>query len=191
MAQVCFDSSAFYTVMIVGMGTIMYVIFNIYQQKIEETTALFSSSDTDVEQQPSMDVRRGLFAAQVQRLEDMQRMQHPLTPPVRRGPFSYTGTGPSLPVSIPTRGEYGSFQQMGFLHNPNDADQAMPLIGRRIHSNQYEYYTFHHNNPQIKIPIKITGNGEINDGDSVAVYGYANQLTAKIYDLDAPRYIPY
>lgn len=191
MAQVCFDSSAFYTVMIVGIGTIMYVIFNIYQQKLEDTAALFSSSDADVEEQPSEAFRRGLFAAQVQRLEDMQRMQHPLTPPVRRGPFSYTGTGPSLPVSIPTRGEYGSFQQMGFLHNPNDADQAMPLIGRRIHSNQYEYYTFHHNNPQIKIPIKITGNGEINDGDSITVYGYANQLTAKIYDLDAPRYIPY
>jgi len=187
MAQVCFDSSAFYTVMIVGIGTILYVIYNIYQQKLEEILTV----SPEREQPSDIEFRRGLFAAQVQRLEDMQRMHHPLTPPVRRGPFSYTGTGPSVPVSIPTRGEYGSFQQMGFLHNPDDADQAMPLIGRRIHSNQYEYYTFHHNNPQIKIPIKITGDREINDGDNITVYGYANPLTVKIYDLDAPRYIPY
>jgi len=90
----------------------------------------------------------------------------------------------------PTRGEYGSFQQVGYLYNTADVDQAMPLISRRIHSNQYEYYTFHHKNPQIKIPIKIQGNQEINDGDTVSVQGYGN-LQAQIYDLDAPRYIPY
>jgi uncharacterized protein YdeI (BOF family) len=134
----------------------------------------------------------GIFASEVQRLEDMQRMTHPLAPPMRRGPFSYTGhRGPTAPVGIPTRGEYGSFQQMGFLHNAADPDQAMPLVGRRIHSNQYEYYTFHHNNPQIKIPIKIQSNKEINDGDEVTVSGYTTDMQAKIYELDVPRYIPY
>lgn len=187
MAQVCFDSSTFYTVMIVGIGTILYVIFNIYQQKVEEAKALLEPETRT----QSDSVSAGLLAAQVQRLEDMQRMHNPLTPPVRRGPFSYTGARVTVPVNTPTRGEYGSFQQMGFLHNAADEDQAMPLVGRRIHSNQYEYYTFHHNNPQIKIPIKITGNGEINDGDSVTVPGYSTQMEAKIYDLDAPRYIPY
>jgi hypothetical protein len=200
MPQVCFDSSTFYTVIIVGLGVIAYVLTNIYQQKLSDAAELNatdqqvrtqSQANTDREQQDT-NLKRGMFSAQVQRLEDMQRMHHPLTPPVRRGPFSYTGSmGPTIHVNTPTRGEYGSFQQMGFLHNANDPDQAMPLVGRRIHSNQYEYYTFHHNNPQIKIPIKLQGNKELNDGEDITVYGYANPLQVKIYDLDAPRYIPY
>jgi hypothetical protein len=192
MAQICFDTSTFYTVMIVGCSIIAYVIITIYNDKIDEAKAQ-SQAQSQAQSDPVRDTgfERAMFASQVQKLEDMQRMQHPLVPPVRRGPFSYTGTGPSVPVAIPTRGEYGTFQQMGFLHNTADEDQAMPLVGRRIHSNQYEYFTFHHNNPQIKIPIKIQGDREINDGDTVTVYGYANGMQAKIYDLDAPRYIPY
>lgn len=186
MAQVCFDSSTFYTVMIVGIGTILYVINNIYQQK----QSLIMNDEDQPQQLPS-ELERGMFAAQVQRLEDMQRMTHPLSPPMRRGPFSYSGASVTVPVNTPTRGEYGGFQQMGFLHNTADQDQAMPLMGRRIHSNQYEYYTFHHNNPQIKIPIKIKGDREITDGDNVDVHSYGTPLEAKIYDLDAPRYIPY
>ena len=195
MGQVCFDSSAFYTVMIVGISIIIYVITTIYRDKLENTVdmqQMFSDKAREHENSKIEESNlRGLLAAQAQRIEDMQRMHHPLTPPVRRGPFSYTGThGPTM-VNVPTRGEYGSFQQMGYLYNTNDTDQAMPLIGRRLHSNQYEYYTFHHNNPQIKIPIKINGDREINDNDSVTVQGYNNPMQAKIYQLDSPRYIPY
>lgn len=199
MAQVCFDSSTFYAVMIIGIGTIVYVLYTIQtsvQSDIirtddEPTASSAISSTSEVSSSPNHPNMMGMLAAQAQHLEDLQRMHHPLAPPVRRGPFSYTGQSVTVPVNQPTRGEYGSFQQMGFLHNTNDADQAMPLMGRRIHSNQYEYYTFHHNNPQIKIPIKLTGNREINDGDDITVYGYNDPLKAKVYDLDAPRYIPY
>ena len=176
--------------MIVGLGIIAYVINHIYQETSELQRSMQAQSET--QKAPSGDPNlQLLLAAQAQRHEDMQRLAHPLVPPVRRGPFSYMPGGPTVPVSIPTRGEYGSFQQSGYLFNTNTPDQAMPLMGRRIHSNQYEYYTFHHNNPQIKIPIKIQGNKEINDGDTVTVPGYNNNFSAKIYDLDAPRYIPY
>jgi hypothetical protein len=187
MAQVCFDTSTFYTVMIVGISTILYVLYRVgsmpLQVQVQDPSASASSS---------LDIGMGMLAAHAERVEDLQRMHYPLTPPLRRGPFSYSGARTAtVPVSIPTRGEYGSFEQIGFLHNTNNPDQAMPLIGRRIHSNKYEYYTFHHNNPQIKIPIKVTGDREISDGDSIPVHGYPNQLQAKIYDLDSPRYIPY
>ena len=85
----------------------------------------------------------------------------------------------------------GVYNQMGFLHNPENVDQAMPLMGRRLHSQQFEYYTFHHNNPDIKIPIKITGDKEINDGDNVTINIYGKPFQAKIYDLDTPRYVPF
>jgi hypothetical protein len=190
MAQICFDSSIFYAVMIVGLGTIVYVI---YRQSLDAKALLEAEAGRSAEESTGKQIHNpGMLAAQVQRFEDMQRMHHPLTPPVRRGPFSYTGQqGPSVLVNIPTRGEYGNFQQMGFLHNASNPDQAMPLIGRRIHSNQYEYYTFHHNNPQIKIPIKLQGNKEISDGDNIAVHGYSALMQAKIYDLDSPIYVPY
>ncbi len=98
---------------------------------------------------------------------------------------------PRVPVTVPTRGEYGSFQQTGYLYNKDLPDQAMPLMGRRIHSNQYEYYTFHHNNQQIKIPVDVAGKRLLNDGETVSVSGYPQQFHVKIYELDSPRYIPY
>jgi hypothetical protein len=176
MSQVCFDSSAFYTVMIVGVGIIMYVL-----------TMPIIKSHLDLNKRRNN--RKNRWSVPTEVAHDLRNMHHPLTPPVRRNP--YTVGIPMAPIGIPTRGEYGSFQQVGFLHNPNDQTQAMPLVGRRIHSNQYEYYTFHHNNPNIKIPIKLPGNKEINDGDNINVYGYTAPLQVKIYELDGPRYIPY
>ena len=212
MAQICFDTTTFYTVMIAGFSIIIYVIITIYKEKLQEAknllqhssveststpTVIYSSQpETDqIMQQMSVhdqarQIEMGAMAASIQRLEDMQRMHHPMAPPMRRGPFNYTGATQTVPVSIPTRGESGSFQQMGYLYNQANTDQAMPLMGRRIHSNQYEYYTFHHNNPNIKIPIKIQGNKEIMDGENVSVDGYTD-LQAKIYQIDSPRYIPY
>lgn len=204
MPQICFDTGNFYAVVLTGITIIVFVVYSIYQEKVTEAKLALKDMELDrardsdpIIAPDTHDIRdlalqRAQFAAQVQNLEDLQRMVHPLSPPLRRGPFGYTGhSEPVLPVSMPTRGEYGSFQQNGYLYNAGVPDQAMPLMGRRIHSNQYEYYTFHHNNPQIKIPIKIPGNKEINDGESVQVLGYPQQFQVKIYELDSPRYIPY
>ena len=191
MSQVCFDSSAFYTVMIVGIGIIMYVLT---QPVIRSKLKTRARSESRVKSESAGSVNDWQMRTQAMihalHLDDLRHMHHPLTPPVRRNPYTVS-TLPTVPIGIPTRGEYGSFQQLGFLHNPNDTTQVMPLVGRRLHSNQYEYYTFHHNNPQIKIPIKLPGNKEINDGDNINVYGYTAPLQVKIYDLDGPRYIPY
>jgi len=121
---------------------------------------------------------------------DMERMMHPMAPPVRRGTFTGMSHVGNMPVNVPTRGEYGPFHMMGYLHNAADPNQAMPLMGRRVHSNQHEYYTFHHNNPAIKIPIKMKK--EIDDGQTVNVSTYpGSNFTASIYDVDVPRYVPY
>lgn len=196
MAQICFDRSTFFTVVIMGLAIIAYVIITNYQEVVDryrlETEQAAAQSQAQQREPEREQLPPSIIASYAQRLEDMQRMHHPLAPPVRRGPFGGLPAGGStVPILTPTRGEYGSFEQVGFLHNANDTDQAMPLVGRRLHSNQYEYYTFHHNNPQVKIPIKLTGNKEISDGDAITVTGYGTQLTAKIYDLDSPRYIPY
>jgi hypothetical protein len=117
---------------------------------------------------------------------ETNRFFQPMMPPLRRGPLNLGPGGANR-----RRYGYGVFNQMGYLRNPDNVDQVMPLMGRQIHSQQFEYYTFHHNNPDVKIPIKISGDKEINDGESVALEAYAKPFQAKIYDLDTPRYVPW
>jgi hypothetical protein len=119
---------------------------------------------------------------------ELQRYIHPLMPPLRRGPFNLSRNGLNRRRFAQN---YNVFNQMGYLHNVENNDQAMPLMGRMLHSQQYEYYTFHHNNPDIKIPIKINGDKEILNDDDVSIPSYPNTFKAKIYDLDTPRYVPY
>jgi hypothetical protein len=110
-----------------------------------------------------------------------------MAPPLKRDFYNSYYSQVHVPVGIPTRGEYGNFHQLGFLFN--NSEQAMSLMGRRIQSNKFEYYTFHHKNPQIKIPIDHAK--EINTGESLVIPGYTNQFTVRLYENDTPRYVPY
>ena len=178
MAQICFDSTAFYTVLIVSSAIIIYALTHNTKKcykpkKIYKTLIRTTNHDIDYEESS--------------RNFELQRFVHPMMPPMRRGPFNLSRGGLN-------RSRYGSsavFNQMGYLLNSENKDQAMPLMGRQLHSQQYEYYTFHHNNPDIKIPIKINGDKEIIDNENVPLPDYPNTFKAKIYDLDTPRYVPY
>lgn len=136
-----------------------------------------------------------MFAQQMaendQRFTSGERMMNPFVPPVRSDSLSVLSMLQTAPVSVPTRGEYGPFQQFGYLQDPNDVEKAMPLMGRKIHNGRFEYYTFHHNNDNIKIPINIKGDQEIYDGSQVSVHGYPGKFTVKLYDLNGLKYIPY
>lgn len=175
MPQVCFDTTAFYPFMFIN---IMVIVFALY------TVIKYDTQPRSHRSRPSQPV-----IWRDQPSEDLTRMLHPMAPPLKRNfydinPFRSWNVG--VPINIPTRGEYDNFQQLGFLFN--DAEKAMALMGRRIHSNQYEYYTFHHKNPQLKIPIAKTK--EINDGEAVTLPGYTGAFTVKMYDNDYPRYMP-
>jgi hypothetical protein len=191
--QICFNRDTFYSYIILALGVIAFVIYKIYTDKKNEAiTQKPPSEPVNITSTITDAIKHMMVASTVQRNEDLNRLVNPMIPPLRRGPFNYTGATPEFPVNMPTRGEYGPFQTMGYLFNSTNPDQAMPLMGRKIHSNQYEYYTFHHNNPNIKIPIKIKGDREIDDEEAVQVPIYPNQtFTAKVYDIDHPRYIPY
>jgi len=188
MAQICFNETNFYLTMFIGIAIILYVTMNnkpIKKIKIYTPPTINYPEDTSY----------------VQQSDDIQRMFNPLVAPMRRGegkyilpPSIYRGrsfdTSIYVPTSIPTRGEHGPFQQIGYLYNTNDPKEAMPLMGRRIHSNQYEYYTLHHKNTNIKIPISVKGNREIDVNEPLTVTGYPDAFSIKIYDLDVPRYLP-
>lgn len=192
---ICFDRTAFYTVIVIGLFIMGFILFRVHNDnKYSELKASIEDllSQASETQSNTAETTHNIPTHVVtQYNEDRRRMHDPFVPPVTRGPFSYSGAIQTLPVNIPTRGEFGPFQQMGYLYNENNNDLAMPIMGRRIHSQQYEYYTFHHNNPNIKIPIHTKAGREIYDGDKINIEGYNEKFTYKKYSLDHPRYVPY
>lgn len=201
MSEICFDQSSFYIFVMITVAIILWALWNIHYNQLQKFAKMITTEREHFiaeNKQSLLDQEQYLkhmFAQQMatdeQRFVNGERMMNPFVPPVRSDTLSFMGALKSQPVNIPTRGEYGPFQQFGYLQNSNDIEKAMPLMGRKVDSNRFEYYTFHHNNNAIKIPVNIRGDREINDGDSVNVNGYSGQFTAKLYDLDYPRYIPY
>ena len=180
MPQVCFDSSTFYTVLIISVSIFVYCLLDAKYQPPRQVIKVSAATPAPARSMSLPDINE-----QVRSFET-ERFLHPMIPPLRRGPLNLGPRGLGHRYGY---GPFSPFNQMGYLLNPDNNDQAMPLMGRRLHSQQYEYYTFHHNNPDIKLPIQIQGDKEINDGDQVTLPTGA--FNAKIYELDTPRYVPY
>ena len=99
-------------------------------------------------------------------------------------------------INIPTRGFPEDYQLKGLLLRDN-TETAYNLFGRQKFpgSTQYEYYIIANmDRNHVKIPLKMNGDKEIEDGQSINVPG-TNQnngsFIVKLYDYDVPRYIPY
>ena len=121
---------------------------------------------------------------------DYRKLSDPLKEPSRRWTSYPTGGHVSGMFNVPTQGYYPSYQMMGYLNNPDDPDRMLKLFGRRKDSHRYEYYTIHHDDPGIKIPLKIQGEKELYSGDSVTVPGFGNDYKVNTYDYEAPNYNP-
>jgi len=94
-------------------------------------------------------------------------------------------------INIPTQGEYTSWHQVGVLRQKvvTDPEQMMPLMGRKLNRNNWDYYTTNHLNTSLKIPIEQSK--EFYDGDEISIPGYNGTFVIEIYDYNKPRYIPY
>ena len=137
-------------------------------------------------------------------LHARKRMDDPLLPPERSNPrtspFSIDVSKVGIPINVPTRGESGPYQQIGYLQDTEE--KILPLFGKQVYpgSNKWNYYTSTDQYNQVKIPVMLDsknctsehGCTEISQGDPINVPSYPNRdFTASIYELDAPRYIPY
>ena len=99
-------------------------------------------------------------------------------------------------INIPTRGFPEDYQLKGLLLRDN-TETAYNLFGRQKFpgSTQYEYYIIANmDRNHVKIPLKINGDKEIEDGQNINVPG-TNQnngsFIVKLYNYNEPRYIPY
>jgi hypothetical protein len=126
------------------------------------------------------------------KIRDEKVFNDVFSPPERRQPkHAYFNRN----VNIPTRGEPDNYQLIGVVFKKNNLnhDIAYNLFGRQkfLGSNQYEYYIAGNmNNTNIKIPIKIKGDREIEDNQTINIPEINSTFNVKLYDYDSPRYNP-
>jgi len=172
-------------------------------QKLDEQNEIIENKINVInhEHKPTLlDMSNPMFVVN----KNYQRTVNPLLPPLRSYPNSNLSVNIrniGVPINIPTRGPVGEYQQIGVLSNESN-DKVLPLYGRPTHtnSNKWSYYTSTDKFNQLKLPIdykskKCTGEygcEEIYNGDEIQVPFYKDKkFKVTIYELDAPRYIPY
>lgn len=124
------------------------------------------------------------------RRRDYRKIYDPLKEPSRRYVRYPDGYVPGGNINIPTQGYLPSYQNMGYLSTA-EKGPMLKLFGRRLDTYRYEYYTTHHKDPTLKIPLEIKGDKELMDGDTVHVPGYQSDYKVTLYEYEAPKYIPY
>ena len=123
-----------------------------------------------------------------------------LRPPLRQAPDTTTTNIGLMPINIPTRGETPDIQQVGVLRSKTN-DKVLALYGRPTYrgSSKWIYYTGTDKYHSIKLPVEKNnrdctaeyGCDELYEDDEVQVKGSGEVYQTSIYQLDAPRYIPF
>ena len=123
-----------------------------------------------------------------------------LRPPLRRYVSTYNVPVAAVPINIQTRGPTPEVQQVGVLTSA-DNDKILALYGRPTYrgSSKWLYYTGTDKYQSLKLPVERAGRNctdefgcdELTEDDAVSVKGYGGTFKASIYNLDAPRYIPF
>lgn len=111
-------------------------------------------------------------------------------PPVLGSMFP--STRGSIPINIETRPSSGyKYVQVGMLEKINNSTDGLvlPLMGRRLTRNKWQYYAVSNTHLNIKLPIKIKGKSgsseygidELSTGDSIFVVGNGDYIV-NVYD---------
>lgn len=131
-----------------------------------------------------------------------ERANNPFLAPLRSDPKlpinSLNIQGLGVPINTPTRGYSSDYQQIGVL---TGGDKILPLYGKPTWngSSKWLYYTATDKFNMIKLPVRNRskdctqeyGCEQLDNKDKVEVPAYNQEFEVSIYNLDAPRYIPY
>jgi hypothetical protein len=111
----------------------------------------------------------------------VQPRVEPRVQPRVQPPIQHISMLPPSPYYL----EYPSenFQLVGYVSSHRHPDQMFRLMGRQYHPYKYEYYVIHPYT-DIKIPIRIKNDWEINTGDQVQIPGFKGDYTVQVYDND-------
>ena len=188
----CFDTGHIILLVVASIGLYCYYSST---KNIERTT-LYTILQNQNDKIDDLERSRNRASMYV-RDRDYSRIVNPLLPPERS---NHTEAG--IPINVPSRGESGSYQQVGVLVNKNSAEsKILPLYGKQTYpgSRNWLYYTSSDQYQSVKLPVSNrnqdctddTGCHEITNGDNVEIPAYEQSFKANIYKFDKPRYIPY
>jgi hypothetical protein len=201
------NQNTFYLLVAMVLVIVLYV-YNNYHSKLFESRDMFVDK-IEINQnsqkhlhpfQRSANILQDIETQQTLISKDYERVINPLLPPER----SYPYRSPGLPINIPTRGESGTYSQVGALTSTDSAGDpvVMPLYGKPLYPgcSKWLYYTSTDKMPSVKLPLTNKskdcggdqGCEEINANDTINVPAYAGRdFTVSIYQMDYPRYIPF
>jgi hypothetical protein len=208
VSQICLPTNYFALVMTIGAGIILFCLWQVREMTIRHHNQLddMIANSQHMPESPhssphpppsSPSLSPSVFASSGMSPSDLvslsyQRMRDPLTPPLKSYP-PYLSPYP-LPlapsINIPSRGEIGPFQQLGYCYRANQPDHMFPLFGRPTYSAKWEYYVVHPQN-SIKIPINTKNDWEISNDDDIHIRGFPGSFKVNLYENDQPRYLPF
>lgn len=179
---ICFDSSSFYTIIVMVAVIFMLIIYSLNEEKNYYQRKYNESINYNPIIKPNITITT----------PTNNQQNGPFRQDIYNEPSQTQSTQSTLKINQNTRGEYTNWHQVGILSpkNSTNNETIMALYGRRLHGDNWEYYTTHHINTDVKIPLDNIKK-ELYDGDTLTVTGYQDDFVVEIYELDAPKYIPY
>lgn len=185
--MICFPRDQFYmviTLSLIVIGMVLYHVHYVNQVSRLNDMELGRPNKPRIDESVSelvdtVDRAVDLKVGQItdNRMMDRLRTFDALTPPFRRNEYGFLN-----PTYTQGFGG-GTFAQMGYL---GDGKSMLPLFGRRLHHDRYEYYVVHQDNPLVKIPVGARNQKELYTDDSISVKGYPNKMQVNIYPMDYP-----
>ena len=124
-------------------------------------------------------------------LERPDMLVNSLVPPDRRSNITEYHDSLNLPLNPPGRGDYGGFSIVGYLQLVNHPERRLPLYGRRVTPQTYQYYTISHIDPQLRVPVRGPDDRALNTNQIVIVPGYDRPFQVVMYGPDYHSFRPY
>jgi hypothetical protein len=208
--QLCMETGLIITLVVLVAIAIFFYYKYSQSNKIGSEEINTIKAQIDNEKEKTEELEQKIKSMKNKRDEDplylvnktYERASNPFLPPLRSDPnqpvTSVSIRGLGVPINSPTRGYSSDYQQIGIL---TGGDQILPLFGKPTWngSNKWMYYTSTDKFHMIKLPVNVNskdctqeyGCNEVYDGEMVNVPAYSKDYKASVYQLDAPRYIPY
>lgn len=194
--NICLPKSYFLIIFCIFIGLAAWYIHNDKKQNIDNINYKFNDSILDVINKKFLE-NEELKERRFIQNRDHKVLYNDFTAPERRQPeHIYPVRHVRKMINVPTRGLPDNYHQVGLLFR-NNTETTFKLFGRQKFpgSNQWEYFVQGvMSNNDVKIPITIRGDREIEDGQVIIVPGTDNTkggFKVKLYNYDLPRYNPY
>lgn len=199
--NICLPKTHLIIILLIFIGSAAWYIHNDKKKHLDDPSYKYNDAIldnlrktiTEIKDKVDIDAERRQYLNQ----RDRQVVDDTLTAPERRLPeHNYPYNHVKRQINIPTRGLPDSYHLIGLILR-NNTESAFNLFGRQTYpgSNQWEYYVQGSmSDTSVKIPLKIRGDREIEDGQTITVPGTdpsKGDYTVKLYNYDIPRYNPY